>query len=280
MEIKKYEGYLLAKSTIHHGGDEKTGSTPTLRTIYMFTGDGEGVPIPYINGNSIRGKLRRLLMKEFFDLLEIKTEDLSPKLYHTFFTGGVLESTEDTYAIIDLALRKGIRELLIPISLMGCAIGNQIMQGKLKVGHAFPVCREYKEYLPTQLKQDKRCEMTVRSFTDESFRTRKDDLRTERAEDEQAMQMKVDYECFIPGTKFYHWFMLECPNKLDEACFGRFMEIFKSAPFIGGMSSIGNGEVEFEYQPELSKSQPYLAFLLTKKDEIRTLIERIGEGIK
>lgn len=276
--VQKYEGWMLAKSTIHHGGNEKTGSTPVLRTIYMYV-DGMGeVPIPYINGNAIRGKLRRLLMREFLQLLGLNPEEINTKLYHVFFTGGALESTEETYGTINLELRKEIRRYLIPLALLGGAIGNQMIPGKLKVGHAFPVCQEYAMYLPEGLRSDERAKMSVRSFTDESFRTRKDDLKADREENEQAVQMKIDFECFIPGTKFYHWFAIEYPTELEKSCFGRFMEIFQSSPFIGGMAATGNGEVIFEYQPETPKSQEYLEYVLTEKENIITLINTL-EGI-
>jgi len=275
MKIEKYEGWMLAKSTIHHGGNEKTGSTPVLRTIYMYV-DGQGeTPIPYINGNAIRGKLRRLLMREFFQLVGINPEEINTKLYHIFFSGGALESTEGTYATINLELRKEIRQLFVPLALLGGAIGNQMIPGKLKVGHAFPVSKEYEFYLPESLKADERVKMSVRSFTDESFNTRKDDLRADRSEDEQAVQMKVDFECFIPGTKFYHWFALEYANNLETSCFGRFIEIFRSSPFIGGMAAIGNGEVIFDYQPTIPSAQPYLEFTLAKKEEIMALMKKV-----
>lgn len=276
--IQKYEGWMLAKSTIHHGGNEKTGSTPVLRAIYMYVNGMGEVQIPYVNGNAIRGKLRRLLMREFLGLLGIEPESLNTKLYHILFTGGALESTEDTYATVNLELRKQVRQYLIPLALLGGAIGNQLLPGKLKVGHAFPVCREYAMYLPESLRNDERTKMSVRSFTDEAFNTRKDDLRAERAEDEQAVQMKVDFECFIPGTKFYHWFSLEYPTELERACFGRMIEIFRQSPFIGGMAGIGNGEVIFEYQPQTPSAQPYLEFVLKEKENIATLIHSL-EGI-
>lgn len=273
--IQKYEGWMLAKSTIHHGGNEKTGSTPVLRTIYMYV-DGQGeVQFPYINGNAIRGKLRRLLMREFLGLVGINPEDMNTKLYHIFFTGGALESTEDTYATINLLLRKEIRRLLPPVALLGCSIGNQMIPGKLKVGHAFPVCKEYLQHLPEFLKDGDRIKMSVRSFTDDSFNTRKDDLRADREEGDQATQMKVDFECFIPGTKFYHWFALEYPTSVEASCFGRFVEIFRSSPFVGGMAAVGNGEVSFDYQPQTPASQPYLEFVLQNKDEIVALINTL-----
>lgn len=273
--VQRYEGWMLAKTTIHHGGNEKTGSTPVLRTIYMYVeGMGE-VPIPYINGNAIRGKLRRLLMREFLELTGIDPEQMNIKLYHIFFTGGALESTEDTYATVNLELRQKARNLIIPLSVFGGAIGNQLLPGKLKIGHAFPVCNEYAMYLPEFLASDERTNMSVRSFTDESFQTRKDDLRADRAEDEQATQMKVDYECFIPGTKFYHWFALEWASEIEQACFGRLMKLFQIAPYVGGMSASGNGEVMFDYKPSFPDDKPYLDFVVKNKKQIVALIRGI-----
>lgn len=279
MKILNYTGSMLAKSTIHHGSNKKTGSLAILRTIDLYYKNGEIIQMPYVNGNAIRGKLRRLIMKEFFDLAGISTEDLNIKIYHIFFTGGALESTDSTSGIIDLALRKQIRKLLIPINLFGCAIGNQMIPGKMKVSHAFPICKEYSQYLPDEFKNDERALIPVCRFTNDSYLTRKDDLKAERAEDEQAMQMMVEYECFIPGTKFYHWWALEGPTELEESCFGRLLEIFNTAPYIGGMSRIGNGEVILSYQPAFSSAQLYLEFVLENKENIKELINGISKKI-
>lgn len=279
MTIERHEGWLLAKSQIHHGGNEKNGSTPILRSIYMHVDGGGEVPIPYINGNAIRGKLRRHLMKEFLTLVGIEPETLNTKLYHTFFTGGSLESVDEMDGCINLDMRKEIRNFLPPVALLGCAIGNQMIPGKLKVGHAFPVCSEYAQYLPDGLKSDSRAAMPVRSFTDESFRTRKDDLRCDRPDDEQAMQMKVDFECFIPGTMFYHWFSLEYPTEIERSCFGRYIELFQSSPFVGGMSGTGYGEVIFNYLPELPSSNEYLDFLAENREKIAEVIHKLEEKI-
>jgi hypothetical protein len=81
-----------------------------------------------------------------------------------------------------------------------------------------------------------------------SFITRRDDLREEREEDEQAVQMKVDYECFVPGTKFYHRFVLQLPDQLQLSCFGRILDLFEAMPYIGGRSSSGDGKVMLNYK--------------------------------
>lgn len=79
------EGAVTALTPIFHGGDEKTGSTPVLRTIMVFV-DGIGeVPIPYISGNGIRGKLRRMAMKDFIDGVGHEIQNV--KLHHVLFSG-------------------------------------------------------------------------------------------------------------------------------------------------------------------------------------------------
>lgn len=270
------EGTVTALTPIFHGGDEKTGSTPVLRTIMVYV-DGVGeVPIPYISGNGIRGKLRRLSIKDFLDMLEY--EITNTKLHHALFSGGVLESTSDTTGVIDLAFRKKVRELMPPVAIFGCALGNQMIQGNLIVEHMWPICEEYKPYLPEEYQKDPRAERPIRTFTDQSFITRRDDLREERAEDEQAVQMKVDYECFVPGTKFYHRFVLQLPDQLQLSCFGRVLDLFEAMPYVGGRSSSGDGKVMLNYKNKPDASL-YLEFVQEKKDEIIKLLKELEERL-
>jgi len=266
------EGTVIALTPIFHGGDEKTGSTPVLRTITIYV-DGVGeVPIPYLSGNGIRGKLRRLAMKDFLDL--VGYELTNAKVYHSLFSGGVLESTEEATGVIDLALRKRVRNLIIPAAIFGCAIGNQMIQGILIVEHMMPICAEYKDYLPSEYQNDQRASQPIRVFTDQSFITRRDDLRAEREEGEQAVQMKVDYECFVPGTKFYHRFVLQLPDELQKSCFGRVLDLFEMMPYVGGRSSSGDGKVMLNYKNRPDTSL-YLEFVKEKKDDIKVLLQEL-----
>jgi len=267
---KAYEGIITALSPIFHGGDEKTGSTPVLRTIYIATEEGDIVPVPYISGNAIRGRLRRLIIADLLRALDYEIENT--KLHHILFSGGVLESTMETYAVIDLEFRRTVRDTLIPISLLGCAMGNQMIPGILQVEHMWPVCKEYKHYLPEQYRDLEQAEKSVRVYTDESFITRRDDLRAERQEDEQAVQMKVDYECFIPGTKFFHRFVLRVPTDLELSCFGRMIELWAENPTIGGRSSAGDGKLRLEYN-DIPSSELYLSWVSKHTQDIRGLLE-------
>lgn len=268
-----YEGTLTALTPIFSGGDEKTGSTPVLRTIMIYV-DGLGeVPIPYLSGNGIRGKLRRLIMRDFLDAVGYEIENA--KLHHSLFSGGVLESTEETTGYIDLAFRKRVRELVTPAALFGCAVGNQLIQGILIVEHLWPICEEYRPYLPVKYQSDLRASQPIRTFTDQSFITRRDDLRAERDEGEQAVQMKVDYECFVPGTKFFHRFVLQLPDELQKSCFGRVLDLFELLPYVGGRSASGDGKVMLNYENR-PRADLYLEFLAEKKADIVSLLSELG----
>ena len=267
----KIDGTVTALAPLYQGGNEKTGSTPVLRSITIWTSKGEK-NIPYLHGNSIRGRLRRPLVKDF--LARIGYQIKGKSLYHSLFSGGVLENSDNTnQGVIDLELKNKIKEFIPPISLLGACFGNQMIQGCLSVGHMFPICEEYSEYLPDHLKKDERSKQPVRVFTDEEFITRRDELR-ERDENEQAIQMKVDYECFIPGTRFYHSFVLSYPTEIDKACFARAIELWEKHPTVGGRSSSGDGIVKLDYNIPFD-SKAYLEFLDENKEEIIRLLEEL-----
>jgi hypothetical protein len=270
--MERFPGTLEALSPIHHGGDEKTGSTPILRSLTHWDPDASAhVRLPVIAGNAIRGFLRRLLMK---DLLKHAGYEVTAKGLHYFFmSGGVLESTDETTAKTDLAFRRWIRDALPPVALLGGSIGNQIMDGCLQVDFAVPVCREYRAYLREDLRQDPRAAQAVRTFTDVTFQTRRDDLRAERAEDEQATQMKVDFECLIPGTLFQHEFRLVAANAMDRACFAHAVALWSERGTLAAKAAQGYGRVRMTYVG-IPDPAPYRAYL-EAAEEVRAALQRL-----
>jgi len=271
MEIIKLTGVHTAISPIVSLGDEKSGSTPTLRRIFIMTPDGE-VQIPFIHGNSFRGRLRRIMMKNMLDELDYQIKN--KKIYHALYSGGVLESTEDI-GVVNLDLRLQIVDLLPPVSLLGTALGNQMISGKLMIGHLFPICREYYGYLPEDIQNHQNTKFPFRTFTDITFITRKDDLRAGRAEDEQAIQMKVEYEVFVPGTSFYHEVVLSFTNEVENSCFANAMRIWRIAPTIGGKGAIGEGNLRFGFNLENYNCEIYKQYLQSRKEEITKLLKKL-----
>lgn len=279
MKTEHINGHIIAVTPIHHGGDESTGSRATLRRIKYIV-DGKRIEIPVISGNSIRGVLRRLIMSHMLETLgygkhteEGEADDRmkSMKAYHMLFSGGTLESVEDSGSI-DLALRRELRSSLPALSVFGSAIGNQMIEGKMKCGMAVPICTELASFLPGETPTNSIYELLTDDFT-----TRKDDLHGEREKDEAAHQMIVNFECFAPGTIFVHKFSLLDCNDVERAVIDKALQLWIARPYIGGKSSIGYGEVKLNYQAAFD-SEPYNRFLIEYADEMRATIEKI-EGI-
>ncbi len=262
---KRYKGYITAETMLHHGGNIKTGSQSMLRRI-KFYANGKFVEIPYISGNAMRGRLRRLGMFDLLQRLNYTIENL--RLHHVLFSGGTLTtvSTKDS-GTIDFDLRRKVQEYLPMISLFGTAMGNQIMAGQLVVGNMIPVCKE----LGTG-------QYSVNEFLDWTYQTRKDDLHLEREEDEQAQQMLYEFEVFVPGTIFEHSFTLLQPNKVILSAFGHLMSLLENSPFVGAMAAVGMGRIKFDY-PELPNSDIYLEFIEQKKAEITEVLKEIEKKV-
>ncbi len=235
-----YAGILTALSPIHQGGDEKTGNTSTIKRIAYIV-DGKKTMVPVISGNSIRGQLRRLVMADMLERINYRSKNL--KLYNTLFSGGTLESTDSDSGYLNLELRQRIRDVIPPLSLLGTAIGNQMFEGKIKVGIAVPICTELSEYIIGTVP-----EQTMYDLVDTDFSTRRDDLHGEREEGERAIQMKVDWEIVVPGTQFAHRFSLIDVTDLERSTFGHLMALWQDRPYLGGKSGVGYGKVKIEYQ--------------------------------
>ncbi|MFA5635132.1 MAG: hypothetical protein WC977_04420 [Anaerovoracaceae bacterium] len=272
MSVQKIEGIIEALSPIVHHGDEKTGSTPILRSLtHWDAGRNEHVRLPFISGNAIRGILRRKLMRDMLD--RAGYENQSTKIHHALFTGGLLEQTKETSTKLDMDLRATLRDNLPPVALLGTAVGNQIVSGCLRVGHAMPICSEYAACIPDI--DDPRKQHDVRTFTDVSFATRRDDLRADREEDEQAHQMKIEFEAFIAGTGFSHQFVLSYANAVESACLGHAMDLLAEEPYIGGKSSSGYGHIAWRYNG-MPDGAAYVAWLAEHGDAVCETIGRLS----
>ena len=282
MRVYVVRGTLTALSPVFHGGSEKTGAVVLLNRL-KFIVDGRPTDVPIISGNQVRGRLRRLLTTDFLELADYKM-DLSQKsyqkLYHTLFAGGVLEAVEEESesAVVDLNLKFRIVKYILPLRMFGCSYANQMIEGRVLVGHMLPVCRELREYIGID------SDISFYQLIARAFQTRRDELRATRTEEEeQAVQALVEYECFAPGTKFYHEIRLETSREeelLDLSTLYRAIELWKMNPFIGGKSSVGFGKLRIEYEwPRPIDSKPYMEFVERNKDEIVKVLDELREAL-
>ena len=267
------KGSWRAKSPVFHGGNEKTGSVVLLNRERFLTENGVE-EIPIISGNAVRGILRREIMADFLKQvgykIDVSTKN-GQKLYHALFTGGILETVDSSSSgVIDIDLKKKVIQYLIPVRLFGFSIGNQTVESKLKVGQGLSICKELSPFLPENIN----ARHSYYEMLTQAFQTRKDELHAEREEDEQAVQMLVEYEVFAPGSMFYHEFKIEDPEDIDLSCFSRLLELWQRKPYIGGKSSIGFGELQLHYDFNYTSEQ-YLKFLQDNKDKINEILAEL-----
>jgi CRISPR/Cas system CSM-associated protein Csm3 (group 7 of RAMP superfamily) len=279
METEVIKGNIEALSPIHHGGSESHGTIKPILVLPTVvknaeTGEEEIDLIPTIHGNSIRGNLRSLIMQDFLDLLDYQLD--SKKVYHFLFDGGMLEAVDaKDKGAINLKMKDAIRKHIPPISLLGSALGNQMIQGKLKVGMADIVCKETAHYLPFDEQGEPN--FSAYGLRSKDFGTRLDSLKEDREEGEAATQMKYEFQTLITGTRFTHEISLEDPQPHEKACLIRMLNLWKERPYIGGKSGSGYGKVRLNYPYNSEDEKPYLDYITENKEAI---IQQLDEMVK
>lgn len=211
--------------------------------------------IPCISGNSFRGRFRRLAMADFCERAGIKT--LDKRVYHTLFTGGFLDQSTQ---FEDFDKMERLVSLCPMLGVLGAAIGNMTIEGEAKVGWAYPICRERGTG-----------EKSYWQYLDTVFQTRSDSSKTEKeielTGEDQVQQMKYEYEVIADGTPFEHQIACTSTDSLIISAFWHMLSLFDAAPYIGGMGSVGAGEIAPKW--ELEGSDEYTAHVVSKADEMR-----------
>lgn len=290
MKVEVIEGILGVLSPVVSGSDEHTGNHTDIRRI-TYSVDGKPVDIPVISGNSIRGQLRRLVMADMLervgkipeglDLAEVKKMASQSKwfarLWHSLCSGGMLgQVAEKDSGYVDLAMKRSVRMALPPVSVLGTAIGNQMIQGKIDVAIARPCCLELRDALPEEVQP--LCIQSYRELEGTSFGTRKDDLHEEREEGDAATQMLYTYDYIAPGTKLYHRITMVNCNDIERAVVGRMIALWEARPRIGGKAGTGHGEIAINYDT-VPDDAPWLAWMDENKTKILEMLSELeGES--
>jgi hypothetical protein len=221
--------------------------------------------IPCISGNSIRGKMRRLIMSDFCRQVGIKKMD--KKAYHVLFSGGFLDQSTK---YDDFSRMEKFVSRCPPLGVLGAAIGNMTIEGEVKVGWAYPLCNERGT-----------SDQSYWQYLDTVFQTRSDSSKTETAielleENETATeQMKYEYEVFADGTPFEHRIAFTSLDPLLISTFWHMLKLLESTPYLGGMGSVGNGEIKPDWNLA-GNDEEYLGYLNQSQNEIKEFWENVN----
>lgn len=278
MNNTKVDIKIKMLSPLMHYGDERLGTMQIMRTN-KFLYDGEFIDIPVYSGNGFRGQFRRIAMMDFLEKIGIAEEGISEKLYYTLFTGGSLTGGS-RYEEIGNRLR--LRKMCPPLALLGSAIGDQIIQGKMKSAIFLPVCKETIDYT------GKESDISFYDMLEEVFYTRKDDLKSvtynikqdeEKKKKENPVQMKYEAQCLSAGAEMVGTIVIENSNEVEESMLNATLKKIQEVPYIGGKSAAGHGKITLGYG-ELESEETYYNYLEENKEDIREWIRELEGALK
>ncbi len=273
--IQKYrtirlDGKVTLLAPLSHLG-ESLGTDSYLTTDVIIGPDGQPVECFLYSGNSFRGILRDMAAKYLLEKLGGVAVPL--ETFHLLFSGGSIGGPQS----VDIDQARTYRKALPALSIFGGGVGNQIMEGKLKIGSMYPLVRECQRVVPEKYRDGKA--PSWRKWTYEKSYTRRDDSKQEnmrkyiadldmlpgpkqqgllmagedapkkkKEKEGPATQMRYTVELLAAGAILYQRIYLQDMTDLELGAFVSALHEFQKAPYIGGKSGTGHGLCEIEYE--------------------------------
>lgn len=257
----RIEGVFTLKSPLSHIG-ETISNTSYLVQERVLQDDGNVAEVFCYSGNAWRGQLRDLCAAYMLDKLGGVRLPLDS--FHLLFSGGRIGGTQN----VDIEQARRMRAAIPMVALFGGGVGNQILQGKLRVGNCYPLCREAAALLPADLREAAG-RIGYASCTFEKEHSRRDDAKIEnvrahlappqqtllgdgdaekaRRDDGPADQMRIRMELVSPGVRLHTWMMLEAVSDVELGALVAGLHRFSTMPAIGGKVAVGYGLVDLAY---------------------------------
>jgi hypothetical protein len=259
-----------------HGSDTKAGNATLFRRMNVISTTNSVLSLPFYAGNAIRGILRDTLADHLLLSLGLTPSRSAPPIsqwfFHVLYAGGALaENAESTKALAARfgkaagAIRTdGLREfrnLLPSVSLLGTALGNRVIGGRLQVGDLRPRCREWGNGV-----------VDAASLFEWTYLTRREDLESH---DEHSGMIAVT-ETLRAGTQMEGGidFDSHC-QPMELAALARGLLLIKDRGRLGAENrrDLGGVQIAFENLPD---PEMFDDFLLTKREEILNYLTDMG----
>lgn len=260
-----------------HGSDMKAGNSTLFRRRQVLTSTGKMMELPFYSGNAIRGGMRDLLADHFLTCLGLKVDRLKPILnlwfFHALYAGGVLSEGDKTTKLIESALGNNgalktdgyreIREKLPNISLLGAAIGNRILPGRICVGDLRPKCKEWGYG-----------DQPVEQLLEFIYLTRREDYEG-RTDEDGNKSMIATTEVLKEGSVLVGGIDLDTHiNEVEKSCLVKGLELLQSKGKLGAESRRGLGKVQLTFDSSGTDSSFYESYL---KDNTKVILDYLGE---
>lgn len=262
-------------SPLSHGSDMKAGNATIFRRMQVMSTTGSILELPFYAGNAIRGEMRDLLGDYFLSALGIEVDKTNPKValwfFHSLYSGGALESDSSvTKAVSELLGKNGairaegmssFRDTLPGLSLLGCALGNRILSGRINVSDFRPECYEWGNG-----------KNQVGQLIEWLYLTRREDH--EGHEDGKNAAMIANTECIKAGISFHGGIDISKHiSELEKSALGLGLELLQKKAYIGADNRRGFGKIKVEIK-NCPNSKLYTEYLENNKKEI---LDYLGE---
>lgn len=267
-------------SPLSHGGDSKMGNATPFRRYAVMCDDGNTfMDLPAISGNSYRGLMRDLLSDSFLSEIGITPDKTRSPVarwfFHIIYEGGALKGVDkETKKITDKLGKNGainpqglyeLRDMIPHISLLGAAVGNRMIEGRIYTNKLRPVCREW----------GFQTDITADSLLSWEFLTRK----TDEEEYENHTGMIANTEVLKTGTVLKGGIDISSHTRdLEKSCLSFGLWLLKERGYLGAQNSKGIGRVDLQYKfkGEKTKFHRYADYLKNNREKIREYLMDIG----
>lgn len=261
-----------------HGSDGKAGNATLFRRRQVITESGRVLNLPYYSGNAIRGQMRDLLADHLLSNLGLTPRRDKPPLaiwfFHCLYAGGVLEEQSKIMDSINKELGKSgslrtdglrrLRDMLPSLSLLGTAIGNRVIPGRISVGDLRPQCKEWGNG-----------NVPVAQLMHWEFLTRRDDYEGKGDEDAHA-GMIANTECLRDGVVMVGGIDIDTHiSEIERGALGIGLDLLSRRGMLGAENRRGLGKVSLQVDSG-PDPEPYRQFLRDNRTDILDFLNEIG----
>lgn len=260
-------------SPLAHGGDVKAGNATLFRRMQIMSNTEKSLTLPFYAGNAFRGEMRDLLADHFLQAIGIEVNKSSPKIalafFHVLYSGGALGDDDGVIkkfinAIMKLMGKNGainsfgtyqFRDTLPALSLLGCALGNRILSGRISPSDYRPECIEWGNGIKP-----------VGQLFEWLYLTRREDH--EGHSDGENSSMIANTECIKAGIKFHGGIDVSHHiSDLEKSALGMGLLLMQKKGYIGADNRRGFGKIQMEIE-NIPDHNLYENFLKNEKERI------------
>lgn len=256
-----------------HGGDAKAGNATLFRRMNVLSTTGQVLSLPFYSGNAMGGMLRDALADHLLSSIGLAPRRDKPPValwfFHTLYAGGALsENAESTKAMAARfgkaagALRtdglREFRDILPSVSLLGCALGNRVLCGRVQFGDLRPRCKEWGNG-----------DADAAKLLEWTYLTRREDLETH----DEHSGMIATTETIKAGVKLEGGVDIDMHcQPIERAALARGLLLIQQRGRIGAENRRDLGGVAIEFR-DLPDPAPFDQFLSDRKADILKYLE-------